>query len=89
MPSVKFDFERYPMSGFKGDTYRKTMINDEYPNYSWFFLNDKGAPMVGLNIIEFIPHGLYQEYAKLAWDYMKQFSRNPDTSEIDFNPYAD
>lgn len=89
MQTVNFDFDTYPMSGFKGDTYRQTMINDEYPNYTWFFLNDRGAPMVGLSIIEFIPHGLYQEYAKLAWNYMKQFSRNPKTLEIQYNPYVD
>lgn len=89
MPTVEFDFDAYPMSGFKGDTYRQTMINDEYPLYTWFFHNKIGAPMVGLSIIEFIPHGLYQEYAKLAWDYMKQFSRDPATLEIRYNPYAD
>lgn len=89
MPMVEFDFETYPMSGFKGDVYRQTTINDEFPLYTWFFLNDEGAPMVGLSIIEFIPHGLYQEYAKLTWDYMKQFSRNPETLEIQYNPYTE
>ena len=75
------------MSGFKGDIYRETMINDEYPNYSWFMLNEENVPMVGLSIVEFIPHGLYQEYANLAWGWMKNFSRNPETKEIEFNPY--
>ena len=65
------------------------MINDEYPFYQWFFTNDAGAPMVGLSIIEFIPHGLYQEYAHIAWNYFKQFSRDPETKEIIYNPYAD
>jgi hypothetical protein len=88
MPTVEFDFETYPLSGFKGDVYRETMINDEYPLYTWFFLNDEGAPMVGLNVIEFIPHGLYQEYAKLAWDYFRQFSRDQDTGEIVYHSYA-
>ncbi|HPJ02989.1 MAG TPA: hypothetical protein PKU80_09140 [Candidatus Limiplasma sp.] len=88
MPTVEFDFETYPMSGFKGDVYRETMINDEYPLYTWFFLNDEGAPMVGLNVIEFIPHGLYQEYAQLAWDYFRQFSRDQETGEIVYHPYA-
>lgn len=87
METVEFDFETYPMSGFKADVYRETTVNDEYPLYSWFFLNDEGAPMVGLSIIEFIPHGLYQEYAKIAWDYMKDFSRDPETLEIIYNPY--
>ncbi len=85
MDTVEFDFETYPLSGFKGDTYREYMINDEYPNHTWFFRNEAGAPMVGLNIIEFIPHGLYQEYADLAWNWMSCFSRDPETKEIHYN----
>ena len=88
MPGVEYDFDTYPLSGFKGDVYRETTVNDEYPLYQWFFLNDEGAPMVGLSIIEFIPHGLYQEYAKIAWDYFKHFSRDPETLAINYNPYA-
>lgn len=88
MAKVDFDFDTYPLSGFKGDVYRETMINDEYPLYTWFFLNDKGVPMVGLNVVEFIPHGLYQEYAKLAWDYFRQFSRDQKTGEIVYHSYA-
>ncbi len=88
MDDIEYDFETYPLSGFKGDIYRETMVNDEYPLYQWFFLNGEGAPMVGLSIIEFIPHGLYQEYARIAWNYFKQFSRDPETKEISFNPYA-
>lgn len=84
-----FDFDKYEFSGFKGDVYRETMINDEYPMYQWFFLNDRKAPMVGLTVLEFLPHGLYQEYATIAWNYFKQFSRDPETKEIIFNPYAD
>ena len=45
--------------------------------------------MVGLNVTEFLPHGLYQEYANVAWDYLKHFSRNQETGEIEYNPYVD
>ena len=83
-----FDFVTYEFSGFKGDIYRETMVNDEYPMYQWFFTNDAGAPMVGLTVLEFLPHGLYQEYANIAWNYFKQFSRDPETKEIIYNPYA-
>ncbi|MCI6886860.1 MAG: dienelactone hydrolase family protein [Lachnospiraceae bacterium] len=88
MDPVEFDFDTYEMSGFKGDVYRETMINDEYPNYTWFLNNDEGVPMVGLSIIEFIPHGLYQEYAGLAWNWMKHFTRDAQTKEIHYNPYV-
>ena len=87
MNQVEFDFEKYPISGFKGDLYRETTVNDEYPMHSWFFLNDQGAPMVGLTVIEYIPHGLYQEYARIAWDYMSKFTRNQETLEIEYTPW--
>ena len=83
-----FDFETYEFSGFKADIYRETKVNKEYPMYQWFFLNDQGAPMVGLTVLEFLPHGLYQEYGRIAWNYFKQFSRDPETKEIIFNPFA-
>ncbi|MCI6174492.1 MAG: hypothetical protein MR671_09595 [Clostridiales bacterium] len=89
MAPISFDFDAYPLSGFKGDIYREYKINDEYPNHQWFLLNDKGVPMVGLDVIEFIPHGLYQEYAPLAWDWMKKFSRDPETKEIIYNANKD
>ena len=43
--------------------------------------------MVGLTVIEYIPHGLYQEYARIAWDYMSKFSRNQETLEIEYTPW--
>lgn len=82
MEPVEFDFDKYIISGFEGDTYTFTMINDEYPNHTWFMLNDEGVPMVGLNVIEYIPHGLYQAYASISWNFMKHYSRNPETKEI-------
>ena len=83
---IQYDFATYPMSGFKGDVYSHFVINGEYENNLWFFLNEDSVPMVGLNIMEGVPHGLYQEYGTLAWDYMKQFSRDPETKEIVFTP---
>ena len=44
--------------------------------------------MVGLTFTECLIHALYPEYAKIAWNYMKQFSRDPETLEITYNPYA-
>ena len=85
--TVTFDFVKYPISGFEADVYEKTVVNDEYPIQSWYFLNDQNVPMVGLSFIEDIPHGLYAEYAKLGWDYMKHFTRAPETKEISCNLY--
>ena len=84
-----FDMEAYPFHGFKSDTYRRITLNGEYTNHTWFLKNKAGVPMVGLTVTEFLPHGLYPEYTKLAWDYVKHFSRNQETGEIIYNPYAE
>ena len=88
MPTVVYDFKTYPMSGFKGDAYRAITLNDEYPNYTWMFLNKAGVPMVGLSVTEFLPHGLYQAFADLAWNFMVHYSRNVNTKAIVYNAYA-
>ena len=44
---------------------------------------------VGLTVTEFLPHGLYPEYTKLAWDFVKHFSRDQETGEIIYNPCAE
>ncbi len=88
MPTVVYDFKTYPMSGFKGDTFKSIMLNDEYPNYTWLFLNKAGVPMVGLSVTEFLPHGLYQAYAGLAWDFLVHYSRDPNTKAIVYTAFA-
>ena len=90
IPQVEaFDFDKYVMSGFKADTYEEKTINNEYRNYTWFFLNGEGVPMVGLNVTDFLPHGLYQEFGNIIWNFCKHYSRNVETGEVIYNPYAD
>ena len=89
MPTVEFDFEKYPYAGFKADTYRFTMLDKEYPCHEWLINNDQGVPMVGLSVFEGLPHGLYQEYARIAWDFMKHYSRNLETGEIVYTAIVD
>ena len=47
----------------------------------------RGLPWWALASLSLSPHGLYQEYANIAWDYMKHFSRDPETLEIAYCPY--
>jgi len=88
MPTVTYDFDTYPISGFKADTYKATTLNGEYPNYTWMFLK-AGVPMVGLSVTEFLPHGLYEAYAELAWNFMKHYDRNQQTGAIEYSPNVD
>ena len=88
MPSLAFDCEKYPLSGFLADAYKEVMLGNEYTNHTWL-LNKNGIPMVGLNVTEFLPHGLYQEYGKVVWDFVKHYSRDLETGAVIYNPYTD
>lgn len=87
MEKVEYDFNAYPISGFKADSYVEQTLNNEYRNYNWLFNNDQGIPMVGLNVTDYLPHGLYQEFGRIAWEFAKHYSRDLETGEVIYNPY--
>ena len=86
---IEYDYDKYEISGFRADLYKEITINNEYRNYSWFFVNDAGVPMVGLNVTDFLPHGLYQEFGPITWDFVKHYSRDLETGEVVYDPYVD
>lgn len=88
MPTVEYDFEKYPYAGFKADSYRNYVVNGEYGYHEWLLKKD-GVPMVGLSIIEDLPHGLYQVYAQVAWNFMKHYSRSVETGELIYTEIVD
>ena len=88
-PVEEYDMETYPLHGFKHDSYRRITLNGEYTNHTWLVNNEAGIPIVGLTVTEFLPHGLYPEYSKIAWDFCKHYRRNVETGEVIYNPYAD
>ena len=88
MENIDYDFETYPISGFRGDEYWEKLLNNEYMNRTWLLNNDQGVPMVGLNVTDYMPHGLYQEFGPICWEYVKHFSRNLETGEVIYNPYV-
>ena len=88
METITFDFDKYPISGFHGDLFRKQVLNGEYDNYTWFQVREDGAPMVGVSYTANLKHALYPEFGPLAWDWAKHFSRNQETGEIEYNLYV-
>ena len=88
MDTITFDFDAYPISGFRGDLFRKITLNGEYENYQWFMAREDGAPMVGVAYTANLKHALYPQFGVLAWDWAKHFSRNQETGEIEYNPYV-
>ena len=81
------DYDAYGMLGFKADHFRQIKVNNEFKNYTWLFDNADGVPMAGVNITDFLPHGLYPEYGKVAWDFMQHYSRDPETLDVIYTPY--
>jgi hypothetical protein len=61
-------------------------LNDEYKNFIWYLNNQQGVPMVALNYTADLIHALYPQFARIAWDYLIQFSRDQKTGEIQYNP---
>ena len=87
--SQTFDFNTYPVFGLKADRTVSVTLNNEHQNTTFYLKDQNGVPMVGLTFTEGLVHALYPEYGKLAWDFVKQYSRNPETGAITYNPYAE
>ncbi len=81
-PIADADSEKYPLSGFVGDSEIHILLNGEYQNHRYFKHDANHVPMLGISITEGLQHALYPSYAFIAWDYMEHFSRNPKTYEI-------
>jgi poly(3-hydroxybutyrate) depolymerase len=86
MNQISYDFRAYPKCGFQADTWSETLLNDEHKNFIWYLNNRQGVPIVALNYTEDLIHALYPQYARMAWDYLTQFSRDQMTGAIKYNP---
>ena len=84
-----FDFDTYPVVGFKADRWTSKTLNNEYRNQTWYLNNAKGIPTVAVSYTDSLVHALYPEYSKVAWNFMKHYTRNLETGEVEYNPYVD
>ncbi len=85
----ELDYDKYPIAGWRADSLSVKKLNGEYTNYTWLFNNDDGVPMVGVSVTEAMQHALYPPYADLFWDFVKHYSRDPETKAVIYNPYVD
>jgi poly(3-hydroxybutyrate) depolymerase len=83
-----FDFKTYPVNGFKADRMERVKLNNEYDNYRWYLNDGDGVPMVALSYTENLIHALYPEYAKVAWEFARHYSRDLKTGAIKYSPYS-
>ena len=85
----ELDYDKYPIAGWRADSLSVRKLNGEYMNYTWLFNNDDGVPMVGVSVTESMQHALYPPYADLFWNFVKHYSRDPETKAVLYNPYVD
>ena len=88
MKTIEYDFETYPVNGFKADRMIRIKSNGEYDTYRWYLNDDNGVPMVAVSYTMNLQHALYPEYGKIAWEFFKHYSRDQETGAIKYNPYA-
>ena len=86
MGTLSYDFDAYPIVGFDADKMVVKMLNDEYENTTWYMNNDAGVPMLAVSFTELLPHGLHPSYGTIAWDFMKNYSRDTETGELVYMP---
>lgn len=84
MQPVRFDFERFPLVGFRADYMDRMRRNGEYESSRWYINNGTGVPMVAVSYTKGLMHALYPEYGKIAWEFFSHYSRNPRTGAIEY-----
>jgi pimeloyl-ACP methyl ester carboxylesterase len=88
MKPISFDFNTYPVNGFKADSMVRINLNGEYDSYRWYLNDASGTPMVALSYTMNLQHALYPEYGKIAWEFFKRYSRDQKTGAVVYNRYA-
>lgn len=83
-----YDFNAYPVAGFKADRIENITLNNEYKNTSWYINNANGIPMIALSVTEGLVHALYPEYGRVMWNFAKHYSRNQQTGSIQYKSYS-
>lgn len=81
-PVKEFDFAKYPMIGRPFDSFKLAVINGEWRNFEWLIKNDKGVPMIGLNVTEHLQHSLWPGYGDIAYSFLRHYRRCAETGEI-------
>ena len=81
-----YDFEKYPIIGMEMDQFDVLLLNGEWRDFRWSRNNEAGVPVLAVNCIEYLSHTLYPGHAQVAYDYMKHFSRDPETGLTVYNP---
>jgi hypothetical protein len=86
MGQLSYDFTAHPKCGFQADAWSEQVLKNEHRSYVWYLSNKQNVPMVALSYTADLIHALYPEYAGIAWEYMKRFSRDQKTGAVRYDP---
>ena len=81
-PAEDFDYEKYPVIGRPFDSLEITTVNGEWRNGEWLLKSEKGVPMIGLNVTEYLQHSLWPGYGDIMYNFVKHYRRDQKTGEI-------
>ncbi len=81
-----YDYEAAPYFGRPFDSFSLTTLNGEFRTFRWTVKNADGVPAMALSCTENTTHSLYPCYAELAWNFMKDFSRDLTTGQSIYTP---
>jgi hypothetical protein len=81
-----YDYEAAPYFGRPFDSFSLTTLMGEFRTFKWTVNNADGIPVMALSCTEGTTHSLYPCYTELAWDFMKDFSRDPETGASVYTP---
>jgi hypothetical protein len=82
MDQLTFDFNAHPKCGFQADALSEMTLKGERRSYVWYLHNKQNVPMVAMSYTADLIHALYPEYAAVAWEYMRHFSRDQKTGAV-------
>ena len=86
----EYDYETYPYWGIKTEIggLNYTTV-DGFDVVSGIVRNEEGIPMVQFTYVTELMHVHYTEYARIHWDFMKNYARDLETGEVIYLPDAE
>ena len=82
----EYDYEASPYFGLPYDDFSVSTLMGEFRTFKWVAKNADGIPVMGMSCTENTTHSLYPMYSELAWNFFREFSRDPETGKVVYTP---
>ena len=85
----EYDYETYPYWGLQTEVGGLNYTTpDGFDVVSRIIRNEAGIPMVQFTYVTELQHVHYTEYARIHWDFMKNYARDTETGAVIYLPDA-